>query len=271
VNLKGFFVDALATALDQGIATPDDVLRHIGPDVLAEHLPRPLWARLLTACLGASKVDAQLVVETIGIPNLCEHVPTDLVWAVIAEVAARSLGREFVPAAPMTRSASSSAPVTAPLPLTPPPAEKPREAPAPKPVALGPSIPAPGAPADSLADVVAALENDDRAASAMPTRSRTPTSQRFRQSNTGLGGRLAANNTRRPQAPVEPPAAVAQPTASRQPVRRGSTEVNDYEIETEVGREDWKSAIAVDDEQLVDWSASEETQTTDADGYGRKR
>jgi hypothetical protein len=275
VNLKGFFVDALSTALDQGIATPDDVLRHVGPETLAEHLPRPLWARLLTACLGASRVDATLVVETIGIPNLCEHVPTDLIWSVIADVASRSLGREFVPVAVTTRSSSISAPVTAPishtgsapLSLTPPPAEKPREPIAPKPVAVGPSIPTPGSPADSLADVVAALENDDRpATTSMPSRARTPTSQRFRQSNTGIG-RLAANNSRRPQAEAPVPA----PAPARTPPRRGSTEVNDYEVETEVGREDWKNAIAVDDEQLVDWSAAEETQTTDADGYTRKR
>src|SRR5205814_10651672 len=64
---------------------------------------------------------------------------------------------------------------------------------------------------------------------------------RFRQSNTGIG-RLAANNTRRPQAPVEPPPP-AQP--ARQQPRRGSTEVTDYDIETEVGKEDWKSSVSM--------------------------
>src|SRR5687767_14503109 len=91
VNAKGFFVAALSSALDLGIATPEDVLRHVTPDVLSLHLPRPLWARLLTAALGAPKVDAQLVVETIGVPNLCEHVPSPIIWACISEIAARSL------------------------------------------------------------------------------------------------------------------------------------------------------------------------------------
>jgi hypothetical protein len=280
MNLKAFFVDALSTALDTGIATSDDVLRHVGPDVLAECLPRPLWARLLTACLGASKVDAQLVIETIGVPNLCEHVPTELIWSVIAEVALRSLGRELVAATPKTPTPAIMT-RSAPLAMTPPPAEKPREPIAAKPAAIGPSIPTnipsssgsgptqvpAQSPVDSLADVVAALENDER--SSMPSRARTPTSQRFRQSNTGIG-RLAANNSRRPQAPVEPPVpgpAGAPPPGRQQ--RRGSTEVTDYEIETEVGREDWKSTLAVEDEQLVDWQATEETQTTDE--YGRKR
>jgi hypothetical protein len=59
VNAKAFLVDALTSALDLGLATPDDVVRHVTPDVLAAHLPRPLWARLLTACFGAPHVDAQ--------------------------------------------------------------------------------------------------------------------------------------------------------------------------------------------------------------------
>src|SRR5687767_14006537 len=94
VNLKGFFVDALGTALELGIATPEDVIKYVTPDVLATHLPRPLWARLLTACLGAPKVDAQLVVETIGVPNLCEHVPVNIIWSCIGEIAQRSLGQD---------------------------------------------------------------------------------------------------------------------------------------------------------------------------------
>ena len=100
MNVKAFFVDALSSALELGIAQPDDVLRHVTPDVLAQHLPRPLWARLLTACLGAPRVDAQLVIETIGLPNLAEHIPAQLMWAVIAEVGARSLGQAVAAAPP---------------------------------------------------------------------------------------------------------------------------------------------------------------------------
>ncbi|HEX7839790.1 MAG TPA: hypothetical protein VF469_20080, partial [Kofleriaceae bacterium] len=108
MNLKAFFVAALSSALDLGIATPDDVLRHVTPDVLAIHLPRPLWARLLTACVGAPHVDALLVVETIGVPNLCEHIPAPVIWSCIEELAHRALGGVVV-AAP-TAGASSSRP-----------------------------------------------------------------------------------------------------------------------------------------------------------------
>jgi len=37
-----------------------------------------------------------------------------------------------------------------------------------------------------------------------------------------------------------------------------------------VGKDDWRTTLAVEDEQLVDWSTSEETQTT-SDGEQRKR
>jgi hypothetical protein len=198
VNVKGFFVATLSSALDLGIASPDDVIRHVTPDVLAAHLPRPLWARLLTAALGAPKVDAQLVVETIGVPNLCEHVPSTIIWACIAEIAQRSLA-----GVPLTRPATVTPPVVSksqPVPLAaPPPPELKRDTPprgTPLPAAA-PSIPK---PTDGLADVVAALESDERQISPSG-RSRSPTGPRFRQSSTNVG-RLGSLNNRRPQAPV---------------------------------------------------------------------
>ncbi len=262
MNIKAFFVDALTSALDLGIARPEDVIKYVTPDVLAQHLPRPLWARLLTACLGAPRVDAQLVVETIGIPNLAEHVPSAIIWACIAEVGARSLGKAAdVHVAPTPVPAQKSAPTampaqkSAPTPLTPPPPEviAPTSRPTPPPMAaVGPSIPAPANAA--LADLISELESSEP--SQPPVRGRTPTAQRFRQSNTGLG-RLGASQ-RRPQA-------AASPMRSQ---RRGATEVTDTEAAEVVSPE-----IAVDDSQLVDWSTTENTQASDDDfsDLGRKR
>jgi hypothetical protein len=263
VNLKGFFVATLQSALDLGIAIPDDVLRHVTPDVLAAHLPRPLWARLLTACLGASRVDAQLIVETLGVPNLCEHVPVPIIWACIREIGQRSLEGGVVIA---TAAASPSRPISAarPIPLAtpPPPAIEPKAAIAtpPPPTAVGPHIPTPATPEAELD------------ASGRP---RVPPGQRFRPSSTGIG-RLAANSSqRRPQAQATPPAPPAPPEppadrGSAPRVKRGSTEA-DFDLETYVGgKDDWKNALAVEDEQLVDWSASDET-VTNGDELGRKR
>jgi len=251
VNLKPFFVATLSSALDLGIATPDDVLRHVTPDVLAAALPRPLWARLLTACLGAPRVDARLMVETIGVPNLCEHIPAPIIWSCIEELAVRALGGAVIAAPAMAAS-----PVSRPVPLStppPPPPAEPKVAAQPAPAAVGPSIPAP-----------IAGEGDESA------RPRPTAGQRFRPSNTGVG-RLAASSTRRPQAqavPTPPPPAEPSPQVSR--VKRGQIEA-DFDLETVVGtKDDWKSALAVEDEQLVDWSAAEETSTS-GDEFGRKR
>jgi hypothetical protein len=230
-------------------------------DVLAQHLPRPLWARLFTACLGAPKVDAQLVVETIGVPNLCEHVPTHIMWACLADIGNRSIGKgveeqpillrpKSITTPPAPSPSGRNKPLTAPPPdvITKP--ANPTLTPPPK---LGPAIPTPsGAPAgtgtQSLQDIVAELEaeasREERTASSLtpPSRVRTPAQNRFRQSNTGTGiGRLAA---RRPQA--------AAPTA-----RRGET----LEEGDAAKADDWRNAIAVEDEQLVDWQSSEETLT----------
>ena len=271
VNLKAFFVATLQSALDLGIATPDDVIRHVTPDVLSVNLPRPLWARLLTACVGAPHVDAQLVVETIGVPNLCEHVPAPIIWGCIEELGQRALGGApiAIPApAVISRSTTApAAPVSRPIPLgtpPPPPAAEPKAA-APAPVAVGPSIPAPGAPvADPDLDAAG--------------RVRAVPGQRFRQSNTGMGRLTQTPSSRRPQAQATPPAAPPSPAADAPPdrggglprVKRGQTEA-DFDLETLVGgKDDWKNALAVEDEQLVDWSASEETASS-ADEIGRKR
>jgi len=272
VNLKAFFVATLQSALDLGIAVPDDVIRHVTPDVLAANLPRPLWARLLTACVGAPHVDAQLVVETIGVPNLCEHVPAQSIWACIQELALRSLGGVVVAspgATPISRPhAAPATPVARPIPLAtpPPPAAEPKVPGPTAPAAVGPSIPAPG---------TAAAADGELDSTGRP---RMAPSQRFRQSNTGLGRLGSATSARRPQAQATPASASSSSSSETPPERggvalrakRGQTEA-DYDLETFVGgKDDWKNALAVEDEQLVEWSASDEAVIT-GDELGRKR
>lgn len=279
MNLKAFFVASLQSALDLQIATPEDVLKHVTPDVLAQYLPRPLWARMFTACLGAPKVDAQLLVETIGVPNLCEHVPAQIIWACLAEIGHRSLGKAVDETPIVIRpksvtSESKSGPLTAPPPDV---ITKPANPPLAPPPKVGPSIPSPGAGAQSLSDIVAELESESNSERTPPppTRGRVPTQQRFRQSQTGSGiGRLAdknnpagapPTNTRRPQA-------ATQPSLTARGPRRGETEVEEAELETNVQRgEDWRAALAVEEDQLVDWQSSEETLTVAEEIEPRKR
>jgi hypothetical protein len=111
VSFAAFLTAALESALDNDVATPDDVLRHATPDVLAAHVPRPVWARLIKTCLEATRVDARLVVETIGMKTLCESVPNAVMWNCLREIAVRSLGKGLVAAPPSVEAAS--APVAA--------------------------------------------------------------------------------------------------------------------------------------------------------------
>src|SRR3569832_937785 len=108
---KTWFANVVKSGLENQIFIP--------ADVLAAYLPKPLWARLFTACLGAARVDAQLVVETIGVPNLCEHVPTTILWQCISEIAQRSLGQAYVAPPPIVTRRSTEMPAATPT--TPPP------------------------------------------------------------------------------------------------------------------------------------------------------
>jgi hypothetical protein len=254
VNVKAFFVDTLGSALELELATPDDVLRYVTPDVLATHLPRPLWARLLIACLGAPRVDAPLVLETIGVANLCEHVPAHILWSCIFEIGDRALGGVISLTKPVTRPTPQTQPLMSPPPQVSP--TPPMGVPARAPVAA-PGRPIPTPVNQPLADLIEELDTDDRAATASKQPQRSPTQPRFRPAQTGIGrGTPPSSTQRRPQAAAPPtPAATARPL-----VRRGSTEVNsEVEVDTEIGRDGWSkdTAVAVDDSQLVDWSPTD--------------
>jgi hypothetical protein len=157
------------------------------------------------------------------------------------------------------------------------------------PVITAPALPAPTIPrpttANPLGDLVSELEGEqERDRGASPTsssssnsRARTPTSQRFRQSQTGIG-RLAPTSLtspRRPQAAATPSASTSQilPSvlSSRKTPPPPAEPVETFEVVTEMGKDDWKNALAVEDEQLVDWQAADETITTSDDFTGRKR
>jgi hypothetical protein len=246
-RMKEFLVAAINSALELGIGTPEDVLFHVTPDVLSQHLPRPLWARLITACLGAPKVNAALVVDTIGMTNLCEHMPGTIMWNVLSDIGQRALGRMGTVLQPMptsksqpTATAASDSRPTA-LPQAPQPGQPPQP-------------PPPG---------------DGRGTSRPPFRS---------QVGAGAASRSAAlspgASSRRPQAPAQPPApAQPMPPASAlvgsrvTPPNRGTTST-DFEIDTDIRSENWKSKEVEVDDDLIEWAGSEETVTGGPDGFG---
>ncbi len=295
---RAFLSVSLTRALELGLGTPDDVLVHATPDVLSAHLPRAVWTQLLAACLAAPRTDARLVVDTVTIPVLCEHVPEPILWACLAQLATRALGRGLVAPPPPTSTASSSVVTSA---IAPTPSAPIAAAPI-APIAAAPSasmsaVPiapfavAPSAPIATtpLAPLTSARAStaDERTAEvtrivaassvtaaaplpATPTRASTENGRKSAEppplgdppapprTASGSAPRTTLGN-RRPQA-----AAAMAPRRSdpRPPPGRAST-ATDFEIETDLGEAWKKDAEAVDDDQLIDWAQSEETQTGD--------
>ncbi len=291
MSITLFFVDAFTSALDRGMASANDIIRHVTPEVLSIHLPRNLWARLLTACLGAPRVDANTIVETIGIPNLCEHMPKPLLWTCLAEIAATALGgarasavmNQVVPPPPAATAGTSAgtgaganhgasgvygataaaAGMATTIGLASAPA--------------APSVPAAAAPRAMRASSPDILLPPPPASTRPPTgpiEVPEPTDAgRRATASRGLGtSRMTAGaSSRRPQAGVAPtgpcpvlPTPRSAVTPTSMPAQTPRRDELDFEIETDL-RADWKAgskdAIPVDDEQLVDWSANEETST----------
>jgi hypothetical protein len=110
MSIPDFLTDVLESALDQGIGTPSDVLRHATPEELSRHLPRGVWKQLITAALGANRTDARLVVDTVTIATICKHLPSPIVWACVAELGQRSLSKPLVAPPPGRARTESGTP-----------------------------------------------------------------------------------------------------------------------------------------------------------------
>ncbi len=89
---RRFLYEIIGMGLELETVTPDDVLRHITPEVLAHHLPVALKAKLLHASLNAERMTPALIVESIGVEGLVEHSPMPALWAVVRGAVERQLG-----------------------------------------------------------------------------------------------------------------------------------------------------------------------------------
>lgn len=283
---RAFLSVSLTRALELGLGTPDDVLVHATPDVLSAHLPRAVWTQLLAACLAAPRTDARLVVDTVTIPVLCEHVPEPILWACLAQLATRALGRGLVAPPPPTTTASSSvvtsAIVTSAIPVAPsaPIVAAPIVAAPSAPIAVAPSAPIASTRASSADERTAEVTRIVAASSvtvaaplpATPNRASTESGRKNGEpaplgdppapprTPSGSAPRTTLGN-RRPQAAAAMAPRRADP---RPPPGRAST-ATDFEIETDLGEAWKKDPEPVDDDQLIDWAQSEETQTGNED------
>lgn len=88
---RRFLFEVLQNGLALELVSPDDVLDHLTPEVLAHHLPIALKAKLLQASLNAARMTPKLVVEVVGVEALAEHAPLPILWACVRVCAARAL------------------------------------------------------------------------------------------------------------------------------------------------------------------------------------
>jgi hypothetical protein len=112
VNVDGkrtFLEQVLRSGLEHGTITPDDIVRHLDPEVLAPNLPSDLTAKLLQAGLKAASMTPALIVDTVGTEALAQHLPMHLVWGCVAECADRALGGHTRPATMPEMSAAPAA------------------------------------------------------------------------------------------------------------------------------------------------------------------
>jgi hypothetical protein len=83
---------ALVAGLAAGVITPKDVVRHVDAKVLAHALPDALTQKLLEASLAAGKMNAELIIDTLGAAAIAAHAPTHIAWACLAAAAEPSAG-----------------------------------------------------------------------------------------------------------------------------------------------------------------------------------
>jgi len=83
----------LEEGLNLNVISPEDVLRHADPAVLATDLPPQLVASLLQAGLERQTFDPALLVEHLGATQLAAHLPLSVLWSCVAE-AAQTIIRE---------------------------------------------------------------------------------------------------------------------------------------------------------------------------------
>jgi hypothetical protein len=77
----------LEEGLNLGILTPEDILRHATPAIIATDLPPTIVASLIQAGLDSGAFSPDLLVGHLGPKTLAEHMPVPVLWACINEMA----------------------------------------------------------------------------------------------------------------------------------------------------------------------------------------
>lgn len=80
----------LAAALDNDIMTPDDIIAHASPEVMASNLPPDVMSSVLAASLKEGKMTAEVILRTVGPDALSRYIPPDVLWGSVRSAAQRA-------------------------------------------------------------------------------------------------------------------------------------------------------------------------------------
>ncbi len=86
-NRRQWMSTLLEEALRLGVLEPGDLMHHMTPSVLATDLPPSMVATLLQAGLSGTGFTAEVVIGTLGVPALAQHLPFSVLWACVQQAA----------------------------------------------------------------------------------------------------------------------------------------------------------------------------------------
>jgi hypothetical protein len=89
--------------LQVGVLSPEDVMRHTTPSVLATDLPPELVASVLQAGIDGDGFNPETVVKALGAEKIAEHLPLPVLWSCVNE-AAEAIVEEH----PLSKSATGT-------------------------------------------------------------------------------------------------------------------------------------------------------------------
>ncbi len=80
----------LEIALREEIISEKDLVAHVDPEVMAQHLPEEILGQVLSGALEMGELTAGGVIQTVTPQILAQHVPHELLWACVVVGAARA-------------------------------------------------------------------------------------------------------------------------------------------------------------------------------------
>lgn len=85
-----WFASIFEAGLANDIFAPAQVLSHVTPEVMAQHLPPDVMTKVLQSSLSAGAMTPERVLETLAPAILAEHIPHQVLWECVLAAAERA-------------------------------------------------------------------------------------------------------------------------------------------------------------------------------------